>query len=314
MFMISVRDFDEKDVKRYLSVFDCINDLYDDYGGMYYILDIDGKEKVLHRTYNIFTILSLSFDGSIDYSIFTINEDYEVIDAGFENFETHVIEGKLVVQKRETCFTECLSFSKRENGVDNDGYDGIIVYSQYDPKLDIRAVITYQQMYNGECGRIYQSHIEVPFTYALETNIVNKRHSRQHTYIKGEYRYDKSPHIFNIATIKDYGLMSFLEKGAISLQQNNKITRYYKVLAYSPQKYAITGFPFTRQYNSNEMKELFKSYGFNDSIPTYLLDLYNGEYEEMNLFKEISCVIKDIETNYSVEDIIDGKAFNLKLK
>lgn len=314
MFMISIRDFDEEDIKKYLVVFDCINDLYDDYGGMYYILNVNGKENVLHRIDNIFTILSLSCDGSIDYSVFTVNEDYEIMDAGFEEFETHVVEDKLVVQKRETCFTECLSFLKRENGLDNDGYDGVIVYSQYDLKLDIRAVITYQQMYNEERTRIYESHIQVPFTYTLETNMTNKKPSRQYTYIKGEYRYDKTPYTFNIATIKDYGIMSFFKKGSISLQKDNKITRYYKVLAYSKQKYAITGFPFTRQYNPNEMKELFTSYGFNDSIPSYLLDLYNGEYQEMNLFKEIASVIKNIETNYSAEDIIDGKPFELKLK
>lgn len=307
MFMISIRDFDEKDIKKYLVVFDCINDLYNDYGGMYYILDIDGKEKVLHRIDNIFTILSLSCDGSIDYSVFTVNENYEIIDAGFDEFETHIVEDKLVVQKRETYFTECLSFSKRENGLDNDGYDGVIVYTQYDPKLDIRASITYQQMYNESRNRIYESHINVPFVYTLENNMTNKKTSRQYTYIKCEYSYDKTPYTFNIATIKDYGLIPFLKNGPISLQKNDKITRYYKVLAYSKQKYAITGFPFTRQYNPNEMKELFTSYGFNASIPSYLLDLYNGEYQEMNSFKEIASIIKRIETNYGIEDIIDKK-------
>lgn len=60
------------------------------------------------------------------------------------------------------------------------------------------------------------------------------------------------------------------------------------------------------------MKELFTSYGFNASIPSYLLDLYNGEYQEMNLFKEIASTIKDIETNYSITDIIDNKILELK--
>lgn len=55
------------------------------------------------------------------------------------------------------------------------------------------------------------------------------------------------------------------------------------------------------------MKELFTSYGFNASIPSYLLDLYNGEYQEMNSFKEIASIIKRIETNYGIEDIIDKK-------
>lgn len=312
MYMISIREFTDNDIKKYSSIFECVYDLYNDYSGLYYILDIDGVEQVLYRIENVFTLFSLDNTG-ISYSVFTVNQDYEVVDAGFDDFEMHYVDNKMIVQNRENLFTQCLSLVKRENGVDVDGYNGAVVYSQYSPELDIRSCLTYQQMYNDNCHKIYQSHIEVPFTYTIEKNVTKKKTSRSQTYIKGEYSYDYNPFTFNIATMKDYGLISLLREGAINLQKTNKITRYYKILAYSPQKYAITGFPFTRQYYSSEMEDLFRAYGFNTSIPMYLLDLYNGEYSEMNLFNNIASIIKEVDLAFE-EDVITDNSFKLILK
>lgn len=313
MFMISIREFTDDDIKKYSSIFQCAYDLYNDYSGLYYILEIDGVEQVLYRMENIFTLFSLN-NQKISYSVFTIDHNYEVIDAGFDDFETHLVNNHMIVQNRETLFTQCLSLEKRENGVDVDGYNGIIMYSQYDPELDIRSCLTYQQMYNENSNKIYQSHIEVPFTYTIEENVTKRKKSRSQTYIKGEYNHDYDPFTFNIATMKDYGLISLLREGAINLQKTNKITRYYKILAYSPQKYAITGFPLTRQYYSSEIEDLFRAYGFNTSIPMYLLDLYNGEYSEMNLFNNIAGLIKDADLAFKEEDVITNNSFKLILR
>ncbi len=309
--MIKIKNFAEEHAKKYIVIVECIYTLYNSYDGAYYILDIDGKEKVLHRINNIFTILSLDEDYGIEYSVFTINDNYEIIDAGFDDFETHIVDGILTVQNRDTLFTQCLYSMKRDNGLDYDGFDGVTIYSQYDPNSDVRAIITYQQMYCENRKRIYPNHIEIPFIYSLEKN-ATRRFSHKYTYIRMEYRYDKNPNEFNMATIKDYGLRDFLKNGPVKLQQSDKIIRYYKVLAYTSQKVAITGFPFATQYEMTDMNELFTLNGFHYQVPSYLLDLYNGDYQEMNLFKEIANILKEIEMGEGLNESMKGKPFHLK--
>ena len=70
-----------------------------------------------------------------------------------------------------------------------------------------------------------------------------------------------------MAVIKDYGLMEFMEKGAYALHKENQIVRYYKMLGKRENGYAITTFPFGKQFKYEDFDQLFAQYGFKNKIP-----------------------------------------------
>ena len=55
-----------------------------------------------------------------------------------------------------------------------------------------------------------------------------------------------------------------MEKGAYALQKDTQIVRYYKMLHQTKDGYAVTAFPFGRQYRYEDFNEMFDKYGFNN--------------------------------------------------
>ena len=90
--------------------------------------------------------------------MFTVDEEYKIDSAGFDDFELHTISGDKVVQERNSTNLETLIFIKRRDGGDSDGYDGSVGYIQYNQEKDMRLMLIYQQMYNS-MGKVYSFHV-----------------------------------------------------------------------------------------------------------------------------------------------------------
>lgn len=297
--MITIKEMSELEIPKYAPIFQCVYDLFGDYAGTYWKLEVHGQEKILQRLDDLCVLYTLEEEKTVSYEMFTIDENYKVSNAGFDDYEMHMFDDTLTIQERDSSVIQSLAFTKRNDGVDNDGYDGLVTHVQYNQEKDIRLMIMYQQMYNS-MDRIYSMHVDKPpFQITIERGVVKKQakglSAKPISYIREEYDFRDNPDAYNMATIKDYGLVSFLKKGAYALQKDDVIARYYKILYCTKDRQAFTGFPFCKQYTLDDFSDFMKENGFRMTIPAYLLDLYNGVNVELNAYQEIADFIKEYE-------------------
>ena len=299
-FKIDISELSELEIPKYGPIFMCVGSLFGDYVGFYFKLIIDNEEYILQRRDDLFVLYQVQEDHQVSYEMFTVDEEYKIISAGFDDFEMHTVSGDRIIQKRNSNNIESLIFMKRKDGGDVDGYDGTVGYIQYNQEHDVRLMLLYQQMYNSR-EKVYGYHVgKSPFQILIEKGVGAKQRGsilpvRTERYMRGDFDERDHPYLYNIAVIKDYGLAEFMEKGAYSLQKDNRIIRYYKMLYQTKEGYAITSFPFGRQYKYEEFDELFKKYGFNSAVPEYLVEIHNDENRDLNRYQAVAVFMKEIE-------------------
>ena len=172
-------------------------------------------------------------------------------------------------------------------------------FTQFNLDTRERATITFQHMYT-EGKMVSPFHTKKPFQVIFQSNVkITKKgefkSSSKKQFIAKTFSIYDDKLGYDIATIKDYGLSEFLEKGSYALQSNERnITRYYKILYVTDSLYAATGFPFTRQYTLEDMIAMLKERGFGYEIPQQYMDIYNGRDELLN---EVKQLIEEIKKN-----------------
>lgn len=228
-----------------------------------------------------------------------MDEDYNVVVAGFEEYVVTYYGDSIVVEDKETGINSSLNFSQRINGPDGDGFTGCIAYTQYNPHTDERCSLTFQQMYN-DFNIVYDYNTKNPFTYRIETGVLNSK-IKAKNYLRSTFDMGENPIIFNLITIKEFGLIRFLSKGSFLLQTDDKITRCFRNYHTTKNGIALTGFPFTRVYKKEEIENDLKIRGFNIEVPQYLIDLYNNEHKEMKRYEEIASLMKAFCSNFDDE-------------
>lgn len=297
---ISIDEIRELDIPKYGPIFACVYDLFGDYVGVFFKLYVEGKEHILQRRDDMFILYSVEDKNSVSYEMFTIDEEYNVDQAGFDDFEMYTISGDRVIKERGSSNLDSLVFIKRSDGGDSDGYDGSVGYIQYNQEKDMRLMLIYQQMYNS-MEKVYSYHVaKNPFQIMFEKGVGAKQKGSilpvfTTRYIRCDYDERDYNLFYNLAVIKDYGLQEFMEKGAYALHKDSMISRYQKIKGMTSGGNAITGFPFCKQYKYEDFDQLFAEYGFKNKIPDYLLAIHNGEYEELLRYQDIASFMKEIE-------------------
>jgi len=299
-FKIDINELDELDIPRYAPVFQCVGELFGDYVGVYFKLLIDDQEYILQRRDDLFVLYQVHEGNEISYEMFTVDEEYKVVSAGFDDFEMHTISGDRVIQRRNTNNIESLVFMERRNGTDVDGYNGSIGYVQYNQEYDVRLMLIYQQMYNSQ-GKVYGYHVgKLPFQVLIEKGIGAKQRGsrvpvKTRRYMRGDYDVREHPYLYNMAVIKDFGLTEFMDKGAFALQKDNQIVRYYKMMYQTKEGYAVTAFPFGKQYKYEDFEAEFAKYGFYTKVPEFLIEIHNDENRDLNRYEAVALFMKEIE-------------------
>ena len=311
--MITIGELTSEDVQKYQPIFQACYELFQSVNGVYYKINIDGEEKILHRVENLFTIFELD-ENVVGYQMFTVDDNYQIADVAFDDYEMHPQGDRRVFQRREDGMTECLDFFERPNGPDNEGYNGMICYVQYNPTNDMRVMIMYQQNIYSNKARIYEFHTRVPFQIKIEKHVLLRDKGVKlpfcsKTYIKRTFDYRDEPLFYTLATLKDYGVGATIGQDVVSLQGSNDITRYYRELFITKNYQAISLFPFCNQYKIEEIKEYLESLGFNTSIPKLLVDYHNNELPEIRTYQELSDLLKPIE---ETKDYTNGSPVVLK--
>ena len=296
--MYKLKALTDQDVVNHETAIRCAYQVYDDVVGVFYLLEKDGKEYILHNYDNVFMVVEEFEDSTVSYTMFGVDENFELSDLGYKDFELHIMGDEYVFQDRNTGISTSIVLKTRDNGDDIDGYNGFVRFTQFNPEKQTRATITFQHMFYGE-GKISPYHIVKPFQFIFY-DVKQKRNGElkikcKDQFIGRTFDYCKEKLLYDIVSIKDYGLSEFLEKGSYSLQKNDRsVTRYYKILYVNDNHYAQTGFPFTRQYTLEDMKLKLEESGFSYGIPQTYINIYNGNDEQLKDIKELIEEIKKI--------------------
>lgn len=296
--MYKLKELTDNDVLRHELSIRCAYQVYGDVVGSFYLLEKDGKESILHNEDNIFMIID-ELDGKVSYTMFAVDDNFELSDLGYPEFEFHLLDKEYVFLDRETGKSYSIALNERADGEDVDGYNGYVRFTQFNLDTRERATITFQHMYT-EGKMVSPFHTKKPFQVIFQSNVkITKKgefkSSSKKQFIAKTFSIYDDKLGYDIATIKDYGLSEFLEKGSYALQSNERnITRYYKILYVTDSLYAATGFPFTRQYTLEDMIAMLKERGFGYEIPQQYMDIYNGRDELLN---EVKQLIEEIKKN-----------------
>lgn len=296
--MYKLKELSDNDILRYELSIRCAYQVHGDVVGTFYLLDKDGKEFILHNVDNIFMIID-ELAGKVSYTMFAVDDNFELSDLGYPEFEFHLLDNEYVFLDRETGNSYSIALNERADGEDVDGYNGYVRFTQFNPNTKERATITFQHMYSQD-RMVSPFYTKKPFQVIFQSNIkITKKgefkSNKKKQYIAKTFSFYDDKHSYDIATIKDYGLSKFMEKGSYALQNNERsITRYYKILYVTDSLYAATGFPFTRQYSLEDMIDMLKMRGFSYEIPQQYMDIYNGRDELLN---EVKQLIEEIKKN-----------------
>ena len=296
--MYKLKELTDNDVLRHELSIRCAYQVYGDVVGSFYLLEKDGKESILHNEDNIFMIID-ELDGKVSYTMFAVDDNFELSDLGYPEFEFHLLDKEYVFLDRETGKSYSIALNERTDGEDVDGYNGYVRFTQFNSDTRERATITFQHMFS-QGKMVSPFHTKKPFQVIFQSNVkITKKgefkSSSKKQFIAKTFSIYDDKLGYDIATIKDYGLSEFLEKGSYALQSNERnITRYYKILYVTDSLYAATGFPFTRQYTLEDMIAMLKERGFGYEIPQQYMDIYNGRDELLN---EVKQLIEEIKKN-----------------
>lgn len=296
MLKLTKMNLDEINSKPFL--INHILDLYNEVNGDYFKYELDGEERYLYRIENYYTIMAL--DGEyLLYTNFCLDDEYNPNYIELDGFYASYMDGQLWTWDDNSGNLENISVVRRAEEANNDGYSGLIVYSQVNLETNEKMFISYKNQYR-EDKKIYSCNLSTPFVICF---LDKKDKKEQYMLLQTDYqRYS-----YDLLTIKEYGLSAFLENGAYSLQKERSIERYFKVKGQLPNGTCLLMVPFSKQFTKDEIFNKVEEKGFKKDVSEYLFDFYNGNYEECSEILELANAIKQ----YDLENVNELK-LNLK--
>lgn len=270
MNMIKVKEMSELEMHKYGVIFQCVFDLFNDFEGVYFKIEVNGQEKILQRKDNLCVLYTLEDEKTVSYEMFSLDEEYNVSQAVFDDYELTMYGDLFTVQERNSSIVQSLKLYKRTDGVDNDGYDGLIIFVQYDIKKKTRITLTYQQIFDKENSIYYYAKERMPLQVVIEYGV----------FVNDEVGY-------TLTAMNEYGLLNVLKNGSYNLLREDRTVRYVKSLFIDFKGNYRDAWPFANLLKAEEIESLIKKYNFNTRIPDFIISLYNGENKDVLLIQEI---------------------------
>lgn len=288
--MVELRKMSLDEVKKYPAIVDQVISMYGEITDDFYEYEFNDMKKILYRADSYFSILCMEGEYVL-CSSFCLDEDYNLAYMEFGEFCASKSEDVDVIWEVGSGIVQKLYNNKRTEGTINGPFDGLVSYSQINEAANEGLVITYEVCYR-ENKKLHSGIMREPFLYSY----VRGNKITNYTSLKA----DKDLLAYDIITIKEYGLRRYLDEGAYSLQKENMINRYFRVWFRFSDGTPITLYPLSRPYTNIEMRTMLQERGFKVDIPEYLLDYYNGEYEEQGEYAELAVAVQNYDKN--VED------------
>ena len=85
--MYKLKELTDQDVLNHDLGIRCAYQVYGDVVGVFYLVEKDGKEYVLHNCENVFMLIEEFEDNTVSYTMFGVDENFELSDLGYKDFE-----------------------------------------------------------------------------------------------------------------------------------------------------------------------------------------------------------------------------------
>ena len=249
-----------------------------------FIMQDDKQESVVFYCPPIFMRFWKDEKGVINTSSFYINEENKIIAFTLGDYQVNLNDNGIVFTHEDgnIYYLNLLSEGvEYDTGASN---NGTLIFSQYNKKKKVRVVSKYEHNVWCDNRQIYNSRLEEPFSVTIESK-VNWRDrglkfiGHERTYYKLDFDVYKNRWQYDIATAKDFGTCAVLAGDSYSLQNRESFIKYYKVLFRFGDYITITGFPFTRQYDKEDIDRLVQECDFSLEVPEFFIKVYNGQEE-----------------------------------
>lgn len=270
-----------------------INQIFDLYGGVpgeFYSYKYQGEDRWLYRDGLYATILGIEGE-YIVYTSFMINEDYELSYMEFDDFYAALNDsGEMLLWKEGSKIAESVRLQKRAESACFNDLDGLITHHQVNTQTGEDMLVSYKSVYRSN-PQYFQSAFSRPFMVCFIRNGKVEKYL-QYTTSTDYLSYD-------IITIKEFGLMEFLQNGSYALQQDRSITRYFKVKAQKEDGTCVILYPLSRAYTPEEMDKMIEERGFTRKVDDDVIDYYNGNYLEVAEYQELAVAMNEYDKSIS---------------
>ena len=231
------------------------------------------------------------------YNRFTLNEKEEVGAIGFNDFDAFFGDTVYFVShdKKDEYYLSLVPLPEP----DIDGYDGCVIFNQYNPANDTFCDIRYQHMYRERDGRpvIYGFH-----TQKIDSVYIDEQFTKKGSPMKGllpnrskyytRVEFDNTMVGYKLAGIREYGLLEFLEKGPYGLQMDANVIRYARAKYIDCDGNLHDLWPFGEQLKKEELETLISDYGFRVEPASDYIEITNGQNSIVNTIHSLAREMK----------------------
>ncbi len=296
--MVELKKMNSEEVNSKPFLINQILELYGDIPGEFYSYQYNGEERWLYRDNLYCTIMNLEGKYLV-YTSFMINEDYDLYYMEFGDMSATLNKsGELFLYKEDSLVAENINIQKRKEEACVNDLDGVVINHKLNTKTGEEVLIAYRIMYSEE-PQFYQNMFMKPFIITFFKN------GRAEQYLQYTTSIDYMS--YDIITIKEFGLIKFLQNSSYALQQERSITRYFKIRGQKEDGTCILRYPFSRGYTLEEMDRMLEEKGFSRNIDEDIIDYYNGCYEESIEYKLLADAIKAYDKEHLKEKKLNKK-------
>lgn len=296
--MIKLLDIKEEDYNTLNMIFNYHYNNFGNYAGKFFKYSYNNEEKYLYQEEQLYIIYSIN-NGIVSHNSFYIDNNNKVSYFDYSKYSIKIENKNLYFFEEDGKINHGINIVQREkNELDINGYNSLIVYTQYNSEINESIVLCYQYMYNArrDKNNIYDFHIKEPLQIVFGKGI-NFKHKKKYILVEAE----KGTIAYNIMNAKDKN----------SNYQELTKKRYYRNLYINNDKLAITSFPLGKQYSYEDMVTILQNKGFYPKLPTDIQNIFNNINDIIAEYQELANTINYLE--YESEEEQES-VFNLKLE
>ena len=241
-----------------------------------YKINMSGREYVLFPFGPLYMVY-YEENGVVKNSIIQTDNEGKIVSFTF-NGKQIAINGKGIVLIDEDHNQEGLHYrSNKSIDLNTTSNNGIVYYTQYHSKDDMMLELRYEHNLIGSGGELFPYHTNDPFYVGF------RQHASKYKFLnvgKRYYRVDfdarDSKFLYDLATLREYGIVDVFTRGTIALHGSYTFTKYYRELMSFGEYTSLLSFPFSKGLDEEDIDDLIDKGGFRKSVPDSLLNLYNN--------------------------------------
>lgn len=287
--MIKITELNIQDFQKYSAALNEIDQNFDLEIGYLYKYFTNETEGLIYFNENSHLIAFYYFENQELHNTFAYFDEENKIDVFFYDNFNLLKQEQLWILTDSHNIQHSLNFFPIPPVMDN--FNGQVVYVQHNPFTNLLISMYYNHMYQDENSKISTFALHDPWKIIMaKTNGLKTKK----TYILRDVAYTKTGE-YNLLTLKQFGLVKFLQSSAFDLQRQDNLRNYYRVFFPWDGNYALNLFPLTKTYTEKEMMAKINSLGFSMQVNPTLIRIFNQDYEPLQNYQMLLNAI--IESN-----------------